>query len=346
MRSAQFTLALGLLLAAADALVLPPLDIRFGRFGSSTVFCFVALVLGTLCWIIIRDRPTRSFSHSEQEPSNAWSGAADSISTTLAQPRLWLAALHGGLFFAIVGAFGGLWGGPFLRARLDVSFEEATRLLSVLFLSGAIGAPILGLIATRVRWRGSILIVASVGCAVFSSLLILAELPRSAVMSLLFGLGFFTAGFALDLAYVRDLVTERMQGFALGTANLILGIVAGPLMLMLIAESLERTGLEGTVTASNASIEPRRGCGCGPECSASSPAPRRETGTPSGSIWPLAPASSSSGAGSSPLSSIRSRQKRIECSQDVPHVGKLARITSLPRNGGMIWKASCPSSSK
>ena len=74
-------------------------------------------------------------------------------------------------------------------------------------------------------------------------------------MSLLFGLGFFTAGFALDLAYVRDLVTERMQGFALGTANLILGIVAGPLMLMLIAESLERTGLEGTVTASNASIE-------------------------------------------------------------------------------------------
>ena len=246
-----FTLIGGLLVALA----LPPLDLRFGRFGSSTVFCLVALVLGTLCWIIIRDRPTRSFSHSEQEPSNAWSGAADSISTTLAQPRLWLAALHGGLFFAIVGAFGGLWGGPFLRARLDVSFEEATRLLSVLFLSGAIGAPILGLIATRVRWRGSVLIVASVGCAVFSSLLILAELPRSAVMTLLFGLGFFTAGFALDLAYVRDLVTERMQGFALGTANLILGIVAGPLMLMLIAESLERTGLEGTVTASNASIE-------------------------------------------------------------------------------------------
>ena len=141
------------------------------------------------------------------------------------------------------------------KAAMVNEGEEATRLLSVLFLSGAIGAPILGLIATRVRWRGSILIVASVGCAVFSSLLILAELPRGAVMSLLFGLGFFTAGFALDLAYVRDLVTERMQGFALGTANLILGIVAGPLMLMLIAESLERTGLEGTVTASSASVE-------------------------------------------------------------------------------------------
>ena len=154
-----------------------------------------------------------------------------------------------------MGAFGGLWGGPFLRARLDISFEEANRLLAILFLSGAIGAPILGMIATRVRWRGPILIIASLGCALFSSLLILARLPEGAILFLLFGLGFFTAGFALDLAYIRELVTDRMQGFALGTANLVLGIIAGPLMLMLIAESLEGSGLGGTVTASNASSE-------------------------------------------------------------------------------------------
>ena len=83
-----FTLIGGLLVA----LVLPPLDLRFGRFGSSTVFCLVAVVLGTLCWIIIRDRPLRSFSEAGPEHSNGWRGAADSISTTLAQPRLWLAA--------------------------------------------------------------------------------------------------------------------------------------------------------------------------------------------------------------------------------------------------------------
>ena len=247
----SFTLIGGLLVA----LVLPPLDLRFGRLGSSSVLCIAAMILGILCWTFIRDRPDRSMAASDPERSNGWSGAADSISTTLSQPRLWLAAVHGGLFFTIVGAFGGLWGGPFLRARLDVSFEEANRFLSLLFLSGAIGAPILGLIATRVRWRGPILIVASLGCAVFSSLLILARLPEGAVLFLLFGLGFFTAGFALDLAYVRDLVTERMQGFALGTANLVLGIIAGPLMLMMIAETLEGTGIEGGVTASNASFE-------------------------------------------------------------------------------------------
>ena len=247
----SFTLIGGLLVA----LVLPPLDLRFGRLGSSSVLCIAAMILGILCWTFIRDRPDRSMVASDPERSNGWSGAADSISATLSQPRLWLAAVHGGLFFTIVGAFGGLWGGPFLRARLDVSFEEANRFLSLLFLSGAIGAPILGLIATRVRWRGLILIVASLGCAVFSSLLILARLPEGAVLFLLFGLGFFTAGFALDLAYVRDLVTERMQGFALGTANLVLGIIAGPLMLMMIAETLEGTGIEGGVTASNASFE-------------------------------------------------------------------------------------------
>ena len=247
----SFTLIGGLLVA----LVLPPLDLRFGRFGSSSVLCIAAMILGILCWTFIRDRPDRSIVASDSEHSKGWSGAADSISATLSQPRLWLAAVHGGLFFTIVGAFGGLWGGPFLRARLDVSFEEANQYLSLLFLSGAIGAPILGLIATRIRWRGPILIVASLGCAVFSSLLILARLPEGAVFFLLFGLGFFTAGFALDLAYVRDLVTERMQGFALGTANLVLGIIAGPLMLMMIAETLEGTGLDGAVTASNASFE-------------------------------------------------------------------------------------------
>ena len=247
----SFTLIGGLLVA----LVLPPLDLRFGRFGSSSVLCIAAMILGILCWTFIRDRPDRSIVPSDSEHSKGWGGAADSISAPLSQPRLWLAAVHGGLFFTIVGAFGGLWGGPFLRARLDVSFEEANQYLSLLFLSGAIGAPILGLIATRIRWRGPILIVASLGCAVFSSLLILARLPEGAVLFLLFGLGFFTAGFALDLAYVRDLVTERMQGFALGTANLVLGIIAGPLMLMMIAETLEGTGLDGAVTASNASFE-------------------------------------------------------------------------------------------
>tara|TARA_B100001059_G_C17812801_1_gene573306 strand:+ start:938 stop:2197 length:1260 start_codon:yes stop_codon:yes gene_type:complete len=247
----SFTLVGGLLVA----LLLPPLDERFGRFGSSSVFCLAAMVLGVLCWTIIRDRPARSTIESEPEQSKSWSRVSDSISTTLGEPRLWLAALHGGLFFTIVGAFGGLWGGPFLRARLDISFEEANRLLAILFLSGAIGAPILGMIATRVHWRGPILIIASLGCALFSSLLILARLPEGAILFLLFGLGFFTAGFALDLAYIRELVTDRMQGFALGTANLVLGIIAGPLMLMLIAESLEGSGLGGTVTASNASFE-------------------------------------------------------------------------------------------
>ena len=247
----SFTLIGGLLVA----LVLPPLDLRFGRLGSTSVLCIAAMILGILCWTFIRDRPDRSIADSDSKHSNGWSGAADSIPATLSQPRLWLAAVHGGLFFTIVAAFGGLWGGPFLRARLDVSFEEANQFLSLLFLSGAIGAPILGLFATRVRWRGPILIVASVGCAVFSSLLVLARLPEGAVLFLLFGLGFFTAGFALDLAYVRDLVTERMQGFAMGTANLVLGIIAGPLMLMMIAETLEGTGLDGAVTASNASFE-------------------------------------------------------------------------------------------
>jgi MFS family permease len=247
----SFTLVGGLLVA----LLLPALDDRFGRIGSSSVFCLAAVILGILCWVMIRDRPELSISPSDKSHSRVWSRASDSVGATLRQPRLWLAALHGGFFFTIVGAFGGLWGGPFLRARLDVSFEEANRLLSVLFLAGAIGAPILGLIATRVRWRGPTLIIASFGCALFSSMLILARLPEGAVVFLLFGLGFFAGGFALDLAFVRELVTERMQGFALGTANLVLGIIAGPLMLMLIAGTLEGAGMEGTVTASNASYE-------------------------------------------------------------------------------------------
>ena len=72
-------------------------------------------------------------------------------------------------------------------------------------------------------------------------------------------LGFFAGAYAIDLAFVRDAVAPARRGLALGLANLIFGVVGGPLLLMLISAALqEASGSGSNLAASHASLEQMR----------------------------------------------------------------------------------------
>lgn len=235
---------------------LPRLEPMLDRGGSGLVLAGVAAALAVVCWVFIRDQPAGS---KKLRPAQAVAGEAEeSIFRVLIDVRIWLAGVHAGLFFAVIAAFGGLWVVPFLHARLDVAPETATYLASVLFLGGAVGAPLLGVISGRGRWRGPTLIVASVACAGLGGALVYAPGGMVVVLVLLGLLGFFSGVFAVDLACIRDVVSPARRGLAMGAGNMLLGVIGGPLMLMAISKALDLSSGEGFLEPMAATIEQMR----------------------------------------------------------------------------------------
>ena len=258
----RFTLMLGLtesFTLIGGVLVdlgLPGLVSGAGRSGSAYVLGGIALVMGILSWFLVRNRPG---SDPGPDRSGASRGSTTdrsdrSVFGVLVDARIWLAAFHGGLFFSVIAAFGGLWGVPFLHLKLDVDTTEAAHMLALLFVAGAIGAPLIGLAASRARLRGVVLMIASIACAGAAFGLVLLPGDGIGIILMLLVLGFFCGAYALDLAYVIDVVSERHRGFAMGMANLILGVVGGPLMLEVIGRAIAVSGADPSAPVLEATL--------------------------------------------------------------------------------------------
>ena len=245
----RFGLMLGLtesftlLGGVAVALLLPSLSAYASRGGSGLALALLSLLLGTGCLLLVGGRAE---SAGADEPV-ATGRPRTSILRTLIEPRLWLAGIHGGIFFGVIAAFGGLWAAPFFRARLDIAPEIATYPVAILFAAGVFGAPLLGLVAGRPAWRGPTLVVASVICALAGFLMVNVDTADWMLFAFVGILGFFAGVFAVDMACVRDASDPARRGLAIGTANMLLGVVGGPVMVMLVAGALDAaTGTEAT----------------------------------------------------------------------------------------------------
>jgi MFS family permease len=247
----SFTLIGGVLVDVG----LPSLVSWTGRMGSGWILGGCALTIGILSWVLIRNHPSNQSTGNDSKDDNVSAPAGHAnISRVLIDPRIWLAAIHGGLFFSVIATFGGLWGVPFLHLRLGIESAEAAHVLALLFVAGAIGAPLIGLAAARARMRGVVLMIASVACTASAFGLVLFTEGSAPIYIMLIVIGFFSGAYALDLAFVIDLVSARHQGFAMGMANLILGVVGGPLMITLIAHAIAGSGADPSGSVLDATL--------------------------------------------------------------------------------------------
>ena len=258
--SRRFTLMLGLtesftlLGGVLVDLVLPGLVELGGRSGSGILLAVLSLILGVFAVFLLRDRP-RDGAAGRHDGNSPPASPHRRLSRVAVDPRIWIAAFHGGLFFSVIAALGGLWGVPFLHLRLEVDTAQAAHLMALVFVSGAVGAPLIGLIASRRRARGVVLLVASIACTAAAFVLVNATGAAAPIYIALLVIGFFSGAYALDLALVLDVVSDEQKGFAMGLANLILGVVGGPLMLTIIARGIVGSGADPAQSVLQASLE-------------------------------------------------------------------------------------------
>lgn len=192
----------------------------------------VSLVLGVLCWLIVRDSPAAAAGQAR--PKFDRTAVFSGLLSVLRNRDTWPAALvntgMSGSFFT----FAGLWATPYLMQVHGMARAVAATHLSLWFGGFAIGCFFIGTLSDRLGRRKPVLIVTShIYGAIWLVLLSAVTMPL-AVSYLLFAvLGLATAGFSLSWALSKEVNPPLLSGMSTSVANMG-GFLAGALLQPLV----------------------------------------------------------------------------------------------------------------
>jgi predicted MFS family arabinose efflux permease len=199
----------------------------------------VSLVLGVLCWLLVRDRPGDATAHATA-PAFDRTVILGGLLRVIRNRATWPAAA---LNFGISGsffAFGGLWATPFLVQGMGMSRATATAHLSLYFAGFAIGCLLVGSLSDRLRRRKPVVIVSShlLGLIwlVWLSGVMLAPAASYALFALM---GLTTASFTLSWACAKEVNPPALSGMSTSVTNMG-GFLAGALLQPAVGWIMDR----------------------------------------------------------------------------------------------------------
>lgn len=203
----QYAFVSGLLATAAMAGAVfgqAPLAWLIQHYGWQYCLSIVGLVgfgLSFLFFMVVRDGP------DFLQPKTATSSISlKEIGQVFKSKQNWLLTLYGGLAFAPVAVFGGLWGNPFLEQAYHISKTEAASMMSLVFIGLGLGSPLLGLLSDRLNNRRYVMLVSTlVSCAAITLVLYCHPLSTAYLSALLFLFGFGLGAFMLVFAMGKEM---------------------------------------------------------------------------------------------------------------------------------------------
>lgn len=206
----------------------------------------VSLVLGVLCWIMVRDSPQQHEGGSR--PVFDRTVVISGLLSVIRNRATWPAALvntgMSGAFFT----FAGLWATPYLVQVHGLSRAVATTHLSLWFGGFAIGCFFIGTISDRLGRRKPVLIVTShVFVAIWLVLLSCITMPLPLSYALFALMGLSTAGFSLTWACAKEVNPPLLSGMSTSVANMG-GFMAGALLQPLVGWVMDR-GWQGAMVS-------------------------------------------------------------------------------------------------
>lgn len=185
---------------------------------------FIALLLGVLCYLLIRDKKT-SQPTSYTPPSMRRFSL--SILWMLKQPGLWLNGLYSGLIFSVVTVFAALWSLPYLILAQKVTLSTATFESAFVFVGIAIGGPVMGILYQRIHNRFQFLSIAAVISAALTTIIIYATPTSIAATAILFLLlGVMCSSYVFNYTLAKESTPTSLHATSIGFTNTICMITA------------------------------------------------------------------------------------------------------------------------
>ena len=179
----------------------------------------VSLVLGVLCWLLVRDAPTAS--GEAVRPRFDRTAVLSSLLAVIRNRAPWPAALvntgMSGSFFT----FAGLWATPYLMQVHAMERAVAASHLSLWFGGFAVGCLFIGSLSDRLGRRKPVMIAVShLYVAIWLVLLSCVTLPLALSYALFALLGLSTAGFSLTWACAKEVNPPLLSGMSTSVANM------------------------------------------------------------------------------------------------------------------------------
>jgi MFS family permease len=138
----------------------------------------------------------------------------------LSNPQSWLCGLSAGLLFLPTTIGDMIWGVPFLRDGLDVSYATAVDRASMIPLGWVIGCQLLGYLADRIGRRKPVLIGGGLLMLLATAVLVYApHLMPPYVMGLLLGIGSGAA--MIPYTIIKEVNPDNVKGSATGAINFV-----------------------------------------------------------------------------------------------------------------------------
>ncbi|ABS77602.1 MFS transporter [Coxiella burnetii] len=205
--------------------------VQYVGWRNTLLICgLLGLGIAGLFYLFIRDKKSVA-SPTDYESQTV---TLKDILHVLRNKLNWFLALYSGLAFAPVAVFGGLWGNPFLQEAYHFTSTQAASLISLLFIGVAIGGPLWGYLADRLKKRQSV-IVFGTGLALIAILLVIYS-PHQSLLLLeislfLFGLGSgaFMLGFAIGKEINKAALAATVVAL-INTGDAIFGAISEPLV--------------------------------------------------------------------------------------------------------------------
>lgn len=230
-------------------------------FGLSTVNWFVtqlgwrqsmylAAVVGIgiagLLWFLVRDSSNEN--EKAKESANREINITRDILEVVKCPQAWVASIYAGLMFVPTLAFGALWGVPFLIEAHNYTNMEAGSIVSLIFIGWACGGPLYGWFSDHIGKRNIPMYFANIATLTVTLMIIYMTNISITVMGvLMFLLGFFSSGFIIAFAVMKEKNRPELSGTAVGFINT-LNTFGGAFFQYIIGKVLDSVS-SGTVDA-------------------------------------------------------------------------------------------------
>jgi len=225
---ARFAMLSGLALAcgmigAVSAGV--PLRLLVDAIGWRAVLCASGVLTGLLAvaiWLVVRDDPAESGyrSYAPALPARRASIRAG-IRRAFAQRNVWLVPIISGAVAGPTLTFGGLWGVPFLTTHYGLTPTQAATLTSLLLVSWALAAPVVGALSDRLHSRKPLYVWGSLlATAGWCAALLLPGLPIALLLALLVLTGCASACAMLGFAIAKESASAELAGTVGGITNM------------------------------------------------------------------------------------------------------------------------------
>ncbi len=236
---AGLTMTVGMIGAVGGSGPLSLLMKSFGWRRSMFDLAIIGLIIAVIYYFIVRDRKAIETS---TEKVHFLSACKHLFSST----QTWILCLYSGFCFAPIIFIEGLWGVPFIMKAHDVSKPLAAAAASFVFIGFAVGAPIYGMISTKIGKRKKPMTFGTALSLLF--LLIILYVPGlrlSLLIPIIFLFGFNLSCFMLSFSVIHEIHLSMIVATAVGlmnTFNSIFGAINDPLIGKILQFTSETAG--------------------------------------------------------------------------------------------------------